>query len=130
MEKTKKNYQMFNDAIEAGKKCMECGNKEWSEKWNERIDSIMEKAPIGSGIDCGIKLNIEESSYDSKIVFDFDFHHMDENGGYDGWTIHRAIITPGFTNINVTINGVNKNGIKDYLADLFYNWMNEEYTEI
>jgi len=84
--------------------------------------------PRGSGVDSGTK--IKENSTSEKIVLSFGFHHMDENGYYDGWTEHQAIITPSLSwSFNLKITGKDKRGIKEYLRDLFEQVMSEEWEE-
>lgn len=83
------------------------------------IEAESENLPSGSGLDRGVKLSIEESRPE-KLVFVAPFHHMDENGYYDGWTDHKIIVTPSLMwGHSIRITGQNKNQIKDYLSDLF-----------
>lgn len=79
----------------------------------EIVDDFM---PSGSGIDSGTKML--ESRTD-RIVFQADFHHMNEHGSYDGWTEHTVVVTPAFTGPHIRITGRDRNQIKDYLADLY-----------
>ena len=76
-----------------------------------------EYLPSGSGFDSGCYIELDESRRD-KIVIRCDFHHLNENGFYSGWTTHRAIVTPcllfGFA---LRITGKDKDGIKEYIAD-------------
>jgi hypothetical protein len=92
------------------------------------IPAVNDSAPSGSGFDSGTTLN-EEKSKENRLVFDTAFHHMDEWGGYDGWTEHQVIVTPslvfGFT---LRITGRDRNGIKDYINDVFSCWLKEEST--
>ena len=47
------------------------------------------------------------------------FHHMDEWGGYDGWTDHDIFISASFIDPEITsISGRDRNDIKDYIAQL------------
>lgn len=89
---------------------------------------VKDTAPSGSGIDTGTKINLEKSSA-NKLVFEFGFHHMNENGFYDGWTEHTAIVTPSLTSqFDLRITGRNRNDIKDYLHDTFYWWLSDTIT--
>lgn len=83
-----------------------------------RLEAIFQALPSGSGIDAGIQLN--DKSTAQKIMFNFGFHHMNENGYYEGWTEHKLTITPNFGSFDIRISGTNRNGIKEYLYDLFY----------
>ena len=98
--------------------------------WQETIDTIMETAPSGSGIDCGTKLH--EDSTGGRLVFVSEFHHMNEGGYYDGWTEHRIIVTPTFSDFDIRVTGRNRNEIKDYLADVYEAWLSEycEYARV
>lgn len=93
----------------------------------EYTNDIMQTAPSGSGFDCGVVLDVE-SCTPSRLVFITSFHHMNDTGHYDGWTEHTVLVTPTFGSINVDVTGQNRNGIKDYIADTFYTWLNGEDT--
>ena len=83
-------------------------------------------APSGSGFDAGTTLN-EEKSTQNRLVFDTAFHHMDDHGGYDGWTEHQVIVTPDLiVGFDVRVTGKNKRDIKDYIGDVFRAWLDEE----
>ena len=82
--------------------------------------------PSGSGVDGGCEIHPQSHANNIGIVF--SFHHMDEHGGYDGWTAHKAIVTPDFSGIDVRITGPNRNGIKEYLGDLFHHALSEEFA--
>lgn len=85
----------------------------------EGIAKECENLPSGSGLDNGVRIDLERSK-PNKIVFHTEFHHLNENGYYDGWTTHRIVVTPNFGRFNLKITGRNRNQIKDYLYDLFY----------
>ena len=96
----------------------------------DRITEYEKELPRGSGIDSGSKILLAESS-PNKIVIQADFHHMDENGFYCGWTEHKIIIRPclrfGF---DLKVTGRDKDGIKDYLADLYHHDMGREIANV
>lgn len=79
------------------------------------VDDFM---PSGSGIDNGTKF-IQDESHATKLVFNTEYHHMNENGFYDGWTSHKVKIIPTFYGIDVRVTGRDRNQIKDYLGDTF-----------
>ena len=90
---------------------------EWSGKRDDMLARIVDMLPHGSGIDS--KLDIDDSK-PQRIIVRFSFHHMDENGYYDGWTDHSAIITPCLVNgYSLKITGRDRNQIKDYLHETF-----------
>ena len=93
---------------------------------SDRLDYIeKEFLPSGSGFDAGTK--IERESSVNKIVLLTSFHHMNENGYYDGWTEHKIIIKPclqfGFT---FTISGRDKRQIKEYIEDMLQEILSRE----
>lgn len=91
----------------------------------DRIKEIMEGAPRGSGFDAGTELN--DKSTTKKLIFNTSYHHMDEAGFYDGWTDHKVIITPSFDGMDIKVTGKDYNYIKDYIGDVFCNWMYDNY---
>ncbi len=94
-----------------------CGPKDaHSLELKKQLEDIL---PHGSGIDCGTRIDLG-ASWRNKIVLNVQFHHMNQDGYYDGWTVHNVIITPAWHEINLRVTGRNKNGIKEYLEELYY----------
>jgi hypothetical protein len=95
-----------------------------SANWFDRHEATAERLvksfmPSGSGIDCGTKLLWDESTSE-KLVFAFSYHHMNENGMYDGWTEHKAIVTPSLQfGYSLKITGRDRNQIKEYLNETY-----------
>ena len=84
----------------------------------EEIERLMALMPSGSGWDCGTK--VSEDSKPDRLVFYGEFHHMDEQGSYDGWTDHSIIVTPSLAHgFKMRITGKDRNEIKDYLHEMF-----------
>jgi hypothetical protein len=110
--------------LEAHANCVKNNNTEWKIRWEEKLVELEGKLPHGSGVDNGVEIDM--SSTADKIVLTVSFHHMDENGFYDGWTDHKAIVRPSFGGINIKITGKNRNEIKEYLADLFHHVLTSE----
>lgn len=100
------------------KNCRDSGNAEWYHKHEESLNELCDKyLPHGSGIDCGVKLDLNKST-EKRVIFTLEFHHMGD-GYYDGWTQHTLIVTPNFCGFDIRITGRNRDDIKDYLYDLF-----------
>lgn len=115
-----KLYQAIANKLFAIDRCEASGNWEWKDNHSLALDALIrEFMPSGLGVDCGTVLDVERTKPE-RLVFSVDFHHMDEHGGYDGWTSHYVTVKPslvfGFT---VDVSGPNRNEIKDYLTDLF-----------
>lgn len=106
--------------IEAYHNCVKHDNVEWRDRHLDRIRQLEQLLPSGSGVDAGTKVDVDVSTGD-KIVLHTSFHHMNENGFYVGWTSHMVIVRPTFIgDMNFKITGPNRNDIKEYLGDLFY----------
>jgi len=121
----KRTYAALASAIQARQNCIASHNTEWEDRWGNLIASIMDDAPNGSGFDSGTEL-IDLSTTATKLVFTTAFHHMDENGMYDGWTEHTVTVTPAFDGIDIRVSGRNRNDIKEYIAECFDAWLNTE----
>ena len=120
-----KLYQAISRKLYAIANCKQSGNTEWQEKHQYALDTLIKELPSGSGFDSGIKL-LDNSTPD-RLVFQCDFHHMDECGFYDGWTEHTAIVTPSLAfGFILRITGRNNNNIKEYIADTFHHALNQE----
>ena len=113
------NISALSAAMTAMNNCTLSGNHEMAEIWDNYILSECDKLPSGSGIDNGMHLIREECEND-KITFSLDFHHLNENGYYDGWTSHKVVIRPAFGGIDIRITGRDRNQIKEYLYDFMY----------
>ena len=118
MKTYKINVTQFAAILEAKKNCQKSGNKEWEVKHDDRLCQMFENFPSGGGIDSPSNF-LEDESTAQRLVFSFSYHHMNENGYYDGWTDHKLIITPVFGGFDLRITGRDKNGVKEYLYDLF-----------
>lgn len=126
--KTIKRYTALAKAIGSMKRCEAAGNTEWADKHANAILALMDSAPSGSGIDSGTKLLDESTS--NRLVFGVDFHHMDEGGCYDGWTEHKVVVTPAFEiGFDLIVTGRDRNGIKEYLGEVYSAWIDEEVEE-
>jgi hypothetical protein len=121
-----KTYQAIASKLISMENCRKSSNDVWLDKHADALDAIMDNAPSGSGIDNGVKLLLEDCGRD-KLVFQCDFHHMDEHGYYDGWSHHKVTVKPSlFHGITVSISGRNRNDIKEYLGEVLHTWLTEE----
>ena len=76
-----------------------------------------EYLPSGSGFDAGSRI-WEVTPY--KITIETEFHHMDENGYYDGWTTHKIKAYSTFNGNEIFVTGKDRNHIKDYISETFH----------
>lgn len=117
--RTQKLYSAIARSVQARLNCITANNSEWQAKHEATIDALCDEMPSGSGFDNGTKLDLDASTGD-KLVFTTAYHHMDENGGYSGWTQHTVTAKPSLVHdFTLTIGGRDRNGIKEYIADTF-----------
>lgn len=116
---SKEFYSRIANLLVARNNCAASGN-EYKRIHEDNLEELVKKyLPRGSGFDAGTKFVWEESNR-NKLVFTTSFHHMDENGGYDGWTEHKVIVTPDLLfGCNIKITGKNRNNIKEYMHQCF-----------
>lgn len=125
-----KLYQKLARLIGAAKRCEETDNLEWARKHSEKIAALVKSLmPSGSGFDDGTQIIPSECTED-KLVFNTAFHHMDEQGGYDGWTQHTVIVRPSLAfDFRVVVMGRDRNEIKDYISECFNTALDQEVPE-
>jgi hypothetical protein len=113
--------QRLATLVQARQNCAKSGNTEWHARHGERAEALVrERMPSGSGFDNGTTLDLDRSSGD-KLVFVTSFHHMDESGGYAGWTDHTVTARASFIHdVALAISGRDRNQIKDLIHDAFH----------
>lgn len=89
---------------------------------------VREYMPSGSGFDRGTVFVTAcvDAALKPVLRFTTYFHHMDEHGGYDGWTHHTVKVEADFDGLRITVTGSNRNDIKDYIADAFHTALTQE----
>lgn len=120
-------YRRLAGLIVAMDNCLKSGNSEWYEKHKSNIMRLTENhMPHGAGFDNGTLFDFEASKPE-KLVFTTAYHHMNENGVYDGWTGHAVTVRPSLAfEINVKISGQNRNDIKELIGDVFHEALTSE----
>lgn len=111
--------------------CLKAGNTDWHARHGETLARIIhDRMPSGSGFDCGTELREEECREGERLVFSTEFHHMDEHGGYDGWTQHKVTVRPSLVfGLDIRVSGRDRNDIKDYIAETFHAVLSADWTE-
>lgn len=114
-------YSELSSLIQARLNCQDHHNQEWFQNHSRSIEKLVyDWLPSGAGFDNGTTLNLEES-HAEKLVFHTSFHHMNDCGVYDGWTVHTIVATPSFLHgVNLRVSGHNRNHIKDHIYECFY----------
>ena len=122
-------YSELASLLIARRNCAQSNNTEWFERHSDTIEDLVDTyMPRGSGFDRGTKLDVD-ASHANKLIFNTSYHHMDEMGGYDGWTEHTITVTPSLTHrFHVRISGRNRNNIKDYMHDCIYDALTSYVT--
>ena len=117
-----KVYQKLASLIVAYQNCVKTNNEEWkANHWNSICEINDRYLPSGSGVDNGTQINVRDST-SKRIILQTAFHHMDEHGGYDGWTEHIITVTADMVGgVSIKVHGRNRNDIKAYLSELYYN---------
>jgi len=122
-----KAYKMLASYLNDFRNCCSMGSESRHRYHIEKL--IDSTAPRGSGIDNGTKISIDDCT-DDKMVFTFEFHHRNEDGSYCGWESYKLIVRPDFQGINLKIIGKNKNYVKDYLYDVYRDWLESNIEHI
>lgn len=92
---------------------------------------VKEHLPSGSGFDAGTTLDLDMSDssvyrYPGRLAFKTSFHHMDEHGGYDGWTDHFVHAMPDWQGITLVVTGRDRKQIKEYIHETFHQALMQE----
>ena len=121
-----KLYELIARANQARISCKVAGN-EFEHVHDEVILNLVnEHMPSGSGIDSGVVFSDTKSNTEH-LVFNFGYHHMNENGFYTCWTNHVLHVTPSLVHgFDMRITGRDANGIKEYFYQVFEEALNQE----
>lgn len=98
------------------------------------LQELTDFLPHGSGIDCDYVFEIKKNK---KIYIYNSFHAMDNNGFYYGYADFKLVIDRNdLLNFKLNFMGklaqyINrKNFLRDYLEDIYYNYLSENKTKI
>jgi hypothetical protein len=124
---TRKVYEELASLIQAVDNCVKSNNIEWRDRHTERIEQIVKNhMPSGAGVDSGTTFDFDRSTSE-KLVLQTGYHHMNENGMYNGWTGHMVTVRPSLASgFVLSISGRNRNDIKDYLGEMFDSALRDE----
>lgn len=126
---TRPIYQGLARCVAARINCDNGFNPTWFDTWSDRIAGIIhDHFPSGSCFDARTQIDLDRST-GNRLVFHTSFHHMNDSGMYDGWTEHTITATPDFQfGFDLKISGRDRNGIKDYIAEVFAHALNRELS--
>lgn len=101
----KELYKELASTLYAYQQCKKGLNTLWEEKHKKRIIELIDKLPHGAGIDGKYCFNWEADP-DRYIEFTCEYHFMNENGYYDGWTSFAVRVYPHlFLDVRLVITG-------------------------
>ena len=125
-----KLYVKMAGLVMALRNSVESGREEWVLKHTQALKLLTkDHMPSGAGFDNGTKIVLEECT-EEKLVFTTSFHHMNENGVYDGWTEHKVIVKPSlFSGFVLKITGKDRNDTKDYIHASFVDCLYQEIED-
>jgi hypothetical protein len=116
-------------AVDARLRSIARENREWQQNHEKEIEWLVDCLPSGSGWDSGTKLDLDRSTGERLVLYG-GYHHMNENGFYDGWTEHEIWVRASLQfGIDLKITGRDRHGIKDYLCEMFQYALTQEAPE-
>lgn len=86
-----KLYQALVSTIIAYQNCIKSANEEWTVKHRSRIKELLDELPHGSGIDGTWSAELD-NTFTDKLILYCQYHHMNEDGYYDGWTDFKVVV--------------------------------------
>ncbi len=117
-------FRQFAQLLSAMNNCRKSENDIFLSIHEESLITLADDfLPSGSGIDNGVEFNFSESTPE-KLVFEFGYHHMNEDGYYTHWSCWKMTITPSLQfeydmDIVSTSKDQSDDSIIDYLHDTF-----------
>jgi hypothetical protein len=124
-------YQALAGLVGAYLRCVNDETRqEWADKHRAAIWAMVRAhLPHGAGFDSGTDIDLDAST-DEKLVFTTSYHHMNENGFYDGWTEHKVTVRPSLAaGFVLRISGRDRNDFKDYASEVFSHALLTEVDE-
>jgi hypothetical protein len=103
----------------------------WRAIAEQDVENLVDCLPHGSGIDGKTTVDFDRSTAE-KLVLTSSYHHMDEMGGYDGWTSFTVVVKPSLVNgIDVKVVGAfprKYNDTREYLGEVFDQGLRQEIS--
>lgn len=125
-------YQVLAEIVNSRLHCVNSpAHAQVAGHWTECLTQLAKNfLPSGSGVDSGTVIDLEQST-SKQLVLNAAFHHMDENGYYNGWTHYvvrvKANLSSGIELVVSWPKGEKDyNETSDYLSELFYVNLKEE----
>lgn len=121
--------EQIASSLSARDHCIDRDNGGMVRLHTKALAELERELPNGSGFDEGTKISLDKSRPE-RLVLHTHFHHMNDNGMYDGWTEHTVVVKPSLVyGIKLTISGPNRNGVKQYIEDVFQTTLRSEVEQ-
>lgn len=121
-----KLYQKVSSLISAKYNHSFEQNKEW--EISKIKELVKEHFPHGSGFDGKTYFDLD-LSHSGKLVLFTEFHHMNENGYYDGWSTLKIVVKPSLQfGFDFKLTGIARkyNLDRDYFEDVINTFLDTE----
>ena len=125
----RKLYQVIANKLQAMKNLEKDDPNGWYDKHAKSIeDLIKDHFPHGSGFDGDVRIDTNLSNPE-KLVFFAEFHHMNENGYYDGWSTLKVVVKPSLAwGFDFKLTGIKRKYRYDaeYYYSMFHSFLETE----
>ena len=104
----------------------------WYDKHEDSIENLIkDHFPHGAGFDGEIWLDYSRSNPE-KLVFFAEYHHMDQNGYYDGWSTLKCVVRPSLAcGFDFKLTGIKRKYRYDaeYYYSMFHSFLATEIED-
>lgn len=105
------------------------GDYTWTSDEAEKIENIIKNHfPHGGGFDGQTWIDLDKSKTE-KLVFFTEYHHLTENGYYDGWSTLKIVVKPSLRyGFDFKLTGIKRKYRfdRDYFEDVINELLNCE----
>jgi hypothetical protein len=124
-------YKLLAAAVSARQNCIESGNHLWHRQWNKRVRQMLKLLPHGSGFNVHPSIMFRQWRDGGRLVICASYQHMDDHGGYIGWSSHDIEIVPDLVfNFDLSVVLIEDNtGVEAGTDDMFLDYLCETYGE-
>lgn len=120
-------YAAMAEAITAYQNCVAKGNELWANRWLDRLKQLENLLPVGSGSGFFDVHLFALYRFKEEIRIDLSYLFTDEHGVYDGYRDYQVVIKPSlFLGVKLTVKGRDRNDIKTYIRDVYYQALTSE----
>lgn len=128
-------FAQIATALQTYKRCLSddanASQQEWAPKWRKFIVEASAMLPQGSGFDIYPQIDIDgfvDGRHSDRFTVTGEYHNMDSNGSYSGWTAYRIAVRPDWNGITLTITGAGRGDLADYIHEAFHTALTRDYS--